>query len=69
MPAYVISEVEIRDPDAVEAYKPLAKESVLAYGGQYLARDAVPESLEGSFESAQRLVIIRFESVEKARLW
>lgn len=69
MPAYVISEVEIRDQDAVAAYKPLAKQAVLAFGGEYLARDAVPEALEGSFDPGQRLVVIRFDSTEAARNW
>lgn len=69
MPAYVISEVEITDETAVAAYKPLAKQSVLEFGGTYLARDATPEALEGAFEAAQRLVIIRFDSVDDARRW
>lgn len=69
MTAYVISEVEIRDPSAVAAYKPLAKAAALAFGGEYLARDTVPEALEGAFEPGQRLVIIRFSDAETARRW
>lgn len=69
MAAYVISEVEIMDPEAVAAYKPLAKVAAETFGGEYLARDAVPEALEGEFEPAQRLVIIRFDNAETARRW
>lgn len=69
MTAYVISEVEIRDPVAVAEYKPLAKAAALAFGGEYLARDAVPEALEGTFEPGQRLVIIRFPDAGAARRW
>lgn len=69
MAAYVISEVEILDETAVANYKPLAKESIAEFGGTYLARDAVPEALEGSFDSAQRLVMIRFDTVDDARRW
>jgi len=69
MTAYVISEVEIRDLAAVHAYKPLAKAAVLAFGGEYLARDAVPETLEGAFDPGQRLVIIRFSDSATARRW
>jgi len=69
MTAYVISEVEIRDPAAVQAYKPLAKAAVLAFGGEYVARDAVPETLEGAFGPGQRLVIIRFSDSATARRW
>jgi uncharacterized protein (DUF1330 family) len=69
MPAYVISEVTILDKDSVAAYKPLAKRSVEEFGGAYLARDAVPETLEGSFDEGERLVIIRFETADDARRW
>ena len=69
MTACVISEVEIRNPAAVQQYKPLAKAAVLAFGGEYLARDALPEALEGTFEPGQRLVIIRFSDAETARRW
>lgn len=69
MPAYVISEVGIKDHDAVAAYKPLAKAAVLAFGGEYLARDAVPEPLEGSFPPGQRLVMIRFPDADAVHRW
>ena len=69
MPAYVISEVEILDETSVANYKPFAKQSVIEFGGTYLARDAVPETLEGSFDDAQRVVIIRFDTADDARRW
>jgi uncharacterized protein (DUF1330 family) len=69
MPAYVISEVSLGHADDVAAYRPLARESILAHGGTYLARDAVPEALEGAFEPTQRIVIVRFETVDDARAW
>jgi uncharacterized protein (DUF1330 family) len=69
MPAYVISEVAIVNDDAVARYKPLAKQSAIEHGGEYLARDAVPEALEGSFEPEERLVILRFPDVNAARAW
>ena len=69
MPAYVISEVEVLDEASVAAYKPLAKQSIIDHGGTYLARDAVPEALEGAFAARQRIVMIRFDTVEDARRW
>ncbi|MGV9387107.1 DUF1330 domain-containing protein [Nonomuraea sp. NPDC003707] len=69
MTAYVISEVTIVDEAAVANYKPLAKAAVLEFGGTYLARDAVPQALEGVFEADERLVIIRFATVDDARRW
>jgi uncharacterized protein (DUF1330 family) len=69
MPAYVISETTILNESTVAAYRPLAKQAALEHGGEYLARDAVPEALEGSFDPDQRLVIIRFPNVDAARAW
>lgn len=69
MSAYVISEVTILNESGVAAYKPLAKQSALDHGGEYLARDAIPELLEGSFEPEERLVILRFPDVDAARRW
>lgn len=69
MPAYVISEVEVINESTVAEYRPLAKESIGQFGGTYLARDATPEALEGSFEPRQRVVMIEFDTVETARRW
>ncbi len=69
MPAYVISEVTILDQESVANYKPLAKRSIAEFGGTYLARDAVPDALEGTFDDAERLVIIRFDTADDARRW
>ncbi|MFT4083225.1 MAG: DUF1330 domain-containing protein [Nocardioides sp.] len=69
MPAYVISEVRITNRDAVERYKPLAAQAAAAYGGRYLARDAVPEALEGAFEPDERLVILQFDTIGQAHAW
>lgn len=38
MPAYVISEVEVRDQAAMQAYRTLAAQTIARYGGRYLAR-------------------------------
>jgi uncharacterized protein (DUF1330 family) len=69
MPAYVISETTILNEATVAAYRPLAKQAAIEHGGEYLARDALPEALEGSFEPEQRLVIIRFPDADAARRW
>lgn len=68
MPAYVIVEIEVHDPETYEEYKRLAPPIVAAYGGQYLARGGRTETLEGDW-SPRRLVILRFESMERAQEW
>jgi uncharacterized protein (DUF1330 family) len=68
MPAYVVVEVEILDPAAYERYKPLAPPAVAAYGGRYLARGGRTDLLEGDGTN-QRLAILEFPSLERAREW
>jgi len=38
MTAYVISEVEMRDPDGFEAHRALAAKTIAQYGGRYIVR-------------------------------
>ena len=68
MSAYVIVDIDITDPVGYEEYKKLAAPTVTAYGGRYIARGGQTEVLEGSWRP-HRLVILEFESTEKARQW
>jgi uncharacterized protein (DUF1330 family) len=68
MPAYVVVNVEVKDPVRYERYKRLAQESLPLYGGRYLARGAPCEVLEGAW-SPGRLVILEFPSLERAKAW
>lgn len=68
MSAYVIVDIKVTDPVVYEEYKKLAAPAVIACGGKYLARGGHTEILEGDW-SPNRLVILEFESVEKARAW
>jgi len=68
MSAYVIVEVEVRDPQRYEAYKRMAEQSIAAYGGRYIARGGACETLEGDWRP-KRIVVLEFESLERARVW
>jgi uncharacterized protein (DUF1330 family) len=68
MPAYVVIDIEVNDPAAYEDYKRLAPPAIAAYGGRYLARGGRTETLEGDW-SPKRLVILEFDSIERARAW
>lgn len=68
MPAYVIVEVEIHDPVEYEEYKTLTPESIAAYNGRFVVRGAQTESLEGDW-NPQRIVVLEFPSVERAKEW
>ena len=67
MPAYVIGEAEITNPEAMKAYGPMIMAAVRQYGGKYLARGARPVVLEGA--SAHNILIIEFENADAARRW
>ena len=68
MPAYVIVDIDITDPEQYERYKALAPATVAAYGGRYVARGGATLSLEGDWQS-KRLVILEFDSLERAQAW
>ncbi len=68
MSAYVIVDIEVTDPVRYEEYKKLAAAAVALYGGQYLARAGHTEVLEGQW-TPKRLVILKFESLERAQAW
>ena len=68
MSAYVIVDIAVTDPVGYEEYKKLAPPIVAAFGGKYLARGGKTETLEGDW-SPNRLVILEFESAERAKAW
>jgi uncharacterized protein (DUF1330 family) len=68
MPAYVINDMEITDPQRFEEYKRLSPPTVAAYGGRFLARGGEVTPLEGGWEP-RRLVMLEFPSVEQAQAW
>lgn len=66
MPAIVVARINVTDPEKYEAYKPLAKEAILAFGGRYLVRGAEPNAIEGD-AGPYRYVVVEFDSVETVR--
>lgn len=68
MSAYLIAEVEVRDPQAYEEYRKLVPASLEKYGGKFLVRGGRVESLEGGW-NPKRVVVLEFASMDKARAW
>jgi uncharacterized protein (DUF1330 family) len=68
MPAFVIVEIEVHDPEAYENYRSLAPASIEAYGGRFIARGGATESLEGDW-APERIVVLEFPSLKRARQW
>ena len=68
MPAYVINDMKITDPQRFEEYKRLSPPTVAAYGGRFLARGGEVTALEGGWQP-RRLVMLEFPSVDQAQAW
>src|SRR5215210_5358741 len=68
MLGYVIVEVDVKNREAYEEYKALAEQAVAAFGGRFLVRGGRTETLEGDWEP-KRIVILQFDSVERAKEW
>ncbi len=66
-PAYVIAELEVTDPATFPKYGEKVPETVAAFNGHYIVRGGKTQSLEG--EPPKRMVVIAFDSAEKARGW
>jgi uncharacterized protein (DUF1330 family) len=68
MPAYVVLDIDVKDPATFARYKELGPSAVAAYGGRYLVRGGRVESLEGTWIPS-RLVILEFPTIESGRAW
>ncbi len=68
MAGYIIVDIEVTDPVGYEQYKALAGATVEKYGGEYVVRGGASEVLEGDWRP-KRLVILKFESVARAKEW
>ncbi len=68
MPAYIVVEVEVKDPERYADYRTMVPASLEAYGGKFLVRGGAVEKLEGDWQPS-RFVVIAFESVDQAKRW
>jgi len=68
MSAYIIVDIDVKDPEPYKEYVKLAPATIELYGGKYLARAGRTEVLEGEWVP-KRLVILEFESIEQAKAW
>src|SRR6267154_6246902 len=68
MPAYVISELEVRDAAGIETYRTLAAKSIAQYGGRYLVRGGAASTAEGG-PPPKNIVVVEFPSMERLREW
>ncbi|MFZ0971524.1 MAG: DUF1330 domain-containing protein [Solirubrobacteraceae bacterium] len=66
MPAYVVAEIDIHDPEQYELYKQATPAAVEAGGGRFIARGGELAILEGDWQP-KRLVLLEFPDLEAAK--
>ena len=66
MPAYIIAQINITDPEKYQEYAKLAGPAGAKYGGRFLVRGGAKTTLEGDIPY-QRIVINEFPDVEAAK--
>ena len=68
MPAYVIAETEVTDPERYEQYKAAVPAAIAAGGGRFLVRGGESVVLEGDWQPS-RVVVLEFEDLAAAKRW
>jgi uncharacterized protein (TIGR02118 family) len=68
MPAYVINDMDVTDPELLEKYKALSPSTVSQYNGRFVVRGGALQVIEGTW-SPTRLAILEFPSVNQAKEW
>jgi len=64
--AYIIANVSVTNPQQYEEYKKWSSAAMQAHGAEVCVRGGKVEVLEGDW-SPERLVVLKFPSVEAAR--
>ena len=68
MPAYVLAEIEVTNPDGYKSYTTMVPATIEKFGGRFLVRGGASHVLEGEWPQRRR-VIIEFPTLEAARRW
>jgi uncharacterized protein (DUF1330 family) len=68
MPAYVIVETDIHDPEQYEQYKAASPAAVAGGGGRFVVRGGELAVLEGDWKP-KRLVVLEFEDLDAVKRW
>lgn len=68
MKAYVIANIDVKNPERYKDYIELTPGTLAPFGGRFIARGGRCEKLEGE-TSANRMVMIEFPSYEDAKTW
>jgi uncharacterized protein (DUF1330 family) len=68
VPAYIIGDITVTDPDRYKDYTAQTESTLEPFGGRFIVRGGRSVVLEGDWAPG-RLVIIEFPSAQAARDW
>jgi len=68
VPAYVISDVLVRNVEAAKTYRDRTAASMTLDGGGYLAHGGMIEPLEGTWKP-DTIIVVDFPDTKRARAW
>ncbi len=68
MVAYLIVDVDVKDPVRYAEYVQQVPPTIAKYGGKFLVRGGKTEVIEGTWQP-KRVVVLEFESVARAKEW
>jgi len=68
MPAYLIVELDITNPEGMAAYRDAVPATLAQYGGRFLVRGGATELIEGGPEP-KRIVVLEFADTAAIKRW
>ena len=68
MPAFVIAEIEVKDPRAYDEYKKGVGATVEKFGGRFLVRGGKVTTYEGGWKP-ERMIVIEFPDTKALDAW
>jgi uncharacterized protein (DUF1330 family) len=68
MAAYLIADLDVKNPAGIENYRAKVGDTITKYGGKFIVRGGAHEVLEGDWRPT-RLVLLEFPSMDALKRW
>ena len=69
MVAYVIADIDVKDPEGFKSYRDLVPDIIAKHGGKFIVRGGEIENIEGDWD-AHRIIMLEFPDMAAVkRFW
>lgn len=68
MAAYLIVDIDVKNPDGYDEYRRQVPATLAKYGGRFVVRGGASETLEGDW-APKRVVVVEFPTMEALKRW